>query len=236
MSSQSVYAYPPPKSFTNGQAPRLHLGLGQPANPPRGYPQGVQRNPPFPTNNELVLYSYAQLSGKVRLSSIPGSPLSPDQSRTLEEMRSALLNRAVLGGGSMDITASLSGGPMSPTMRPRVMHGRTSSFGGSLLSMLNPSSLLGSGATPSTNSAVPMNSREGKRRSMSGHGSTFSISLPSASAKTGALAGPVELNDSPSDEPLPALEVQPAMLAVDLTLAPGESKSCKFLFQPSEHN
>jgi len=235
MSSQSVYAYPPPKSFTNGQATRAPIGLGQPNNPPRGYPQGAQRSPSPPTNNELILYSYAQLSGKVRLSTIPGTTLSPDQTRVLEDMRSALLNRAVLGGGSMDITGSLSGGPTSPTMRPRPAHGRTTSFGGSLLSMLSPSSLLGSGPTVPPHS-VPMNSRGGKRRSMTGHGSTFSLSLPSPAAKSAALAGPVEPNDILSDEPLPALEVQPAMLAVDLTLLPGESKSCKNSCLLRNHN
>ena len=30
------------------------------------------------------------------------------------------------------------------------------------------------------------------------------------------------------EEPLPTFEVQPAMLAVDLSLAPGESRSCDF--------
>jgi hypothetical protein len=34
---------------------------------------------------------------------------------------------------------------------------------------------------------------------------------------------------------LPTFETRPAMLAVDLTLAPGESRSCTFLFSLSSH-
>lgn len=32
------------------------------------------------------------------------------------------------------------------------------------------------------------------------------------------------------DMPLPTLEVQPSMLAVDLSLGPGESRTCEFIF------
>jgi hypothetical protein len=35
--------------------------------------------------------------------------------------------------------------------------------------------------------------------------------------------------DVDPDAPLPTFEVQPAMLAVDLALAAGESRSCEFL-------
>lgn len=47
----------------------------------------------------------------------------------------------------------------------------------------------------------------------------------------GIAAGPsepVEEEEIDPDEPLPSFEVQPAMLGVDLSLMPGESRSCGF--------
>ena len=40
------------------------------------------------------------------------------------------------------------------------------------------------------------------------------------------IAEPLEEIDP--DAPLPVFEVQPTMVAVDLTLGPGESRTCKF--------
>jgi hypothetical protein len=39
------------------------------------------------------------------------------------------------------------------------------------------------------------------------------------------------IDDVDPEEPLPTYEIQPAMLAVDLSLGPGESRSCGFFFR-----
>jgi hypothetical protein len=49
------------------------------------------------------------------------------------------------------------------------------------------------------------------------------------------VAGEDVGEDIDPDTPLPTFEVQPAMLAVDLTLMPGESRSCMFFFFLMEH-
>ena len=51
-----------------------------------------------------------------------------------------------------------------------------------------------------------------------------SVSSPSAIGG-GRTGGDVE--DIDPDAPLPTFDVQPAMLAVDLSLLPGESRTCK---------
>ena len=60
-----------------------------------------------------------------------------------------------------------------------------------------------------------------------GLGIPASPHVPSARAGTVGTSGDVEEEIDP-DAPLPTFEVQPAMLAVDLSLMPGESRSCGF--------
>ena len=146
----------------------------------------------FPQSSaELVLYSYVQLSGSILLSPSPPSLPTAEQQSNLYSLRTALHKRKIRGGGSMDMSTLL--GRTEPPMQRR-NHSRASSFSGSLLSMLSPSSLVSS------------------------------VSSPSAIGG-GRTGGDVE--DIDPDAPLPTFDVQPAMLAVDLSLLPGESRTCK---------
>jgi hypothetical protein len=60
-----------------------------------------------------------------------------------------------------------------------------------------------------------------------GLGIPASPRVSSAGAGSVGTSGDVEEEIDP-DVPLPTFEVQPAMLAVDLSLMPGESRSCGF--------
>ncbi|OAX37755.1 Rgp1-domain-containing protein [Rhizopogon vinicolor AM-OR11-026] len=113
----------------------------------------------------------------------------------LAHLRAQLLKRPVLGGGSMDIARSRT--------RTGSVHSRSASLTGSLFSLL----------TPSTFSPSPSRSR--------------APSLGSQSDLSVGVGAGVGLGVEEGDEeiPLPVFEVQPAMLAVDLTLSPGESRS-----------
>jgi hypothetical protein len=51
---------------------------------------------PQPTNTELILYSYAQLTGTLQITPIRALPTT-DQLQMLNALRSALYNRAMLG-------------------------------------------------------------------------------------------------------------------------------------------
>lgn len=200
----TVHAYPPTRP------PRRHsqIGLGQPSTT---FPQ----NPPrtafattFPqSNSELILYSYVQLAGTVTLAPLPGTPFSPEQSFTLNALRSTLLNKkALVGGGSMDISSSLQQ-PQSASPRRRT-HTRSSSFSSGLLSLLSPT-LTTSVSTPPASSSPWTSTRQ---RTVSASSNTTSLNHSN-------------YEQVDPDAPLPTFEVQPAMLAVDLTLLPGESRT-----------
>lgn len=244
-STNSVYAYPPPRHIHNRPAP---IGLGQPSTPhsPRGYmqsPRSAFATTFPPSNNELILYSYVQLSGTVLITSIPGARASPDQIHTLNAVRSALLNRSVLGGGSMDITSTINTSPApSPKPRQRQAHSRSSSFSaGSFLSLLSPTSLVSSMTSSPTPPSSAGHSRTGSvrwRSSSSTYSSTpltpssgrFPTNSSSNSPSVLGFGNVSTGQDFDPEEPLPTFEIQPAMLAVDLSLAPGESRSCMFFF------
>lgn len=98
----------------------------------------------------------------------------------------------------------LGGGSMDIS-RTRTSRSRSASLTGSLLSLLSPSSYsptVGRSRTPSLSDT-----------SSAGVGLGLSA----------GAASPVE--EGEEEVPLPVFEVQPAMLAVDLTLSPGESKT-----------
>ncbi|KAJ7596555.1 Rgp1-domain-containing protein [Mycena floridula] len=184
---QGSYGYPPPR---HARRHSQQIGLGLPP-----LPKANVSNPPrtafsstfLQSNAELILYSYAQLNGIFTLSP---TPTTPEQSHSLNVLRSTLLNKkAVVGGGSMDISSSLSQ-PPTPVRRS---HSRSSSFSG-LISLLSPTL------------TSPVLSPPGRQRAPS---------MSSFSA----------FDDTDPDAPLPTLEVQPAMLAVDLSLLPGESRT-----------
>ncbi|OJT13199.1 hypothetical protein TRAPUB_10218 [Trametes pubescens] len=180
----------------------------------------------FPVSNtELILYAYAQLLGTLTLTPLPDVNASPEQGRALTQLRSQLLKRKAVGGGSMDISSSLSAQSLGPGGgRPgrRGSHGRSSSVSGGLLSMLSPTSLV---ASQSQQPFVP-----GHRARTSSVFSLFSNGQgPPTSRSAGVglgLGAPLpEEDEVDPDLPLPTLEVQPSMLAVDLSLGPGESRT-----------
>ncbi|KAI6040056.1 Rgp1-domain-containing protein [Pisolithus marmoratus] len=117
----------------------------------------------------------------------------------LTTLRMQLLKRPIIGGGSMDITS-----------RHRVQErskrqGRALSLASGLFSILSPSSAL----------LHPW--RSGRPR-------TTSILLRPSNLSANGLHD-VEEENVDLEMPLPTFEVQPAMLAVDLSLAPGESRT-----------
>ena len=216
---QSPYLSTPALGSPTIEPVGLPPPYGYPPRPHRPAPIGLGR--PRPTN-ELILYSYAQLSGSLLLTPTTPADLS-DHAKSLNSLRSALLNRGVMGGGRMDITSSLNSlNPASPPLRSpkhRHTHTRSSSFSAGLLSILSPT-LASSISTPNQSSALSP-----RWPSHSGY-------LPSgwmSSSSSSPSAFGVERDIDP-EEPLPTLEIQPSMLAVDLSLAPGESRTCTCLF------
>lgn len=227
----SVYAYPPPRHARR----QSQIGLGQPPNSARPAQLGPPRtafSTTFPqSNTELILYSYAQLKGTLSITPVQGVYATPEQHQKLNSVRAALLKRSVIGGGSMDITSSLNQPPGSHRRRPT--HGRSSSFSTGLLSLLSPTSLVASASTPPATSGqwappTPKRAPSGFPPSPSPVNSRFpntggvglGLGLPSGSGNV----SPDE--DIDPEAPLPTFEVQPAMLAVDLSLLPGESRTC----------
>ncbi|KAF8907707.1 Rgp1-domain-containing protein [Gymnopilus junonius] len=271
--SNPVYAYPPPRHANQNQTHHYNnhrptpIGLGQPSAPPRGYLQPPRSafasttsfSPSIAstTNNELILYSYAQLTGTIVITPIPGILPTPEQAQTLNNTRAALVRRSVLGGGSMDISstlnspnpastsASVTASPnvVSPTSRARqraASHSRSSSFSAGLLSILSsPTSLVssisnpnasgtGSGRWRTSSSSLSINLAS----PLSGRfpNSTSSPSVLGLAGTAGNGAGEVD-----PEVPLPTFEIQPAMLGVDLSLAPGESRSYTYTIKVPEN-
>jgi RAB6A-GEF complex partner protein 2 len=151
----------------------------------------------------------------------------------------------------MDITSSLHQTHPAPQHRRRPTHGRSSSFSSGFLSLLSPTSLVASTSAPpgSPTPWTPMSAGSSSSRLGSGtfappssalgsfpspKGVGLGLGLPgspvSAGAGEGTIVAATESVDEEidPDEPLPTFEVQPAMLAVDLSLMPGESRSCGF--------
>ena len=189
-----------------------------------------------PSNDrEMILYSYVQFIGSLVITPVAGTTDS-QQEHALTSLRSSLLKRSIIGGGSMDIAAMLdpSKRRMTPVTRSRP-HSRTSSFSSGLVSLLSaPTSLLGSlSAAPAMTSSI-------SQQWSPSHRSSSSFSLPasrsaptlSTSSITTTFNGGLGLQRSSSEElydpeiPLPTYEVQPTLLAVDVSLGPGESRSC----------
>ena len=235
------HLYPPPLGRDHPRRPS-QLGLGH--GPPPAPSSTAQLKPPrtafsstFPIHNtELILYAYAQLLGSLSITPLPDAPSSPDQARNLNRLRTRLLKRKAVGGGSMDISSSLSQ-PLSPSSSSggggaggaRRTHGRSSSLSAGLFSMLSPSAAGVPPPSPSAQAFVP-----GHRARTSSVFSLFSAG-PGQGAPASRSAGVGLGLDAalPEDEevdpelPLPTLEVQPSMLAVDLSLGPGESRTCE---------
>ncbi|KAF6742880.1 Rgp1-domain-containing protein [Ephemerocybe angulata] len=234
----NIYGYPPPSSSATSSTSSLskssqprhpQIGIGYPPSNPRHLQAPRSAFPPQ-INNELILYSYAQLTGSVVITPVAGANLTPEQVHNLKHVRSSLLKRNVVGGGSMDINSSMlnrtpSGGEFLGS--PATGHGRSSSLTGTLLSMLSPSLVETFAPTPAS-LVSPSPSSGGQ-----GHNTRWRSSSTASNAKStsatglGAAGGSVgdAVNNLDAEVPLPTFEVQPAMLAVDLNLAPGESRS-----------
>jgi RAB6A-GEF complex partner protein 2 len=206
---------PPP--FTRPSQPRHgrrppHIGLGQPSKP-NSLRSAFSSS--FPQSNaELILYSYAQLAGTVIITPLPGISSTPAQIETLRAVRSSLFRRSAVGGGSMDITSSLH---QPPQQQRRPSHSRSSSLSAGLRSLLSPSSLVASVSSPP---ATPSSAFSG----------LLSPSQPVSGNNDKVGLGIYVQEEINSETPLPTFEVQPAMLAVDLCLLPGESRSCAWYF------
>ena len=188
-----------------------------------------------PSDRETILYSYVQFVGNLIITPVAGSA-DALQENALNSLRSSLLKRSIIGGGSMDIAAMLdpSKRRMSPIARSR-SHSRTSSFSSGLLSLLSaPTSLLGSlSPAPAIASSVSQqwspSHRPSPLLSLPASRSAPTLSTPSM---TTAFNGGLGLHKNSSEElcdpeaPLPTYGVQPTLLAVDVSLGPGESRSC----------
>lgn len=173
------------------------------------------------SNSELILYSYAQLLGTVSVAPLPGVVMIPDQAQTLAALRLKLLKRAVVGGGSMDITSH------QRIQGRRRSHGRSASLTSTFFSLLSPSTY----STPSTPLPSSQSWAPGRPRtpSMSSASSGPPVSGQQNGVGLGLINGGTEEAVDP-DTPLPTFDVQPAMLAVDLILGPGESRTCEQSF------
>lgn len=227
----------PPGRHTR-RASSLGIGIGFPSSTSAPQSASAQAMPKtafsssFPTlhpkeeltGEEVILYSYAQLSGYLILPSSSSSPsLYGREEEGLGKLKARLRRktRHARGGGSLDLgllslspSPTLSGfGLGSPPALPggRPKHHRRASSG--LLGYLSPPSL--SGLTSSLSSS-------------------FSLGSASSSPASVGDAGRGDGDDSVvggggGEERLPVLDIPPAMLAVDLVLAPGETKSCESL-------
>ncbi|TDL22371.1 Rgp1-domain-containing protein [Rickenella mellea] len=258
--------HPPPPHLPSHLSPHLQL----PPHPHTSHPTTTTFPHLTPTpNTELILYAYANLSCSLVVAPPPvpstsnsyagsftssSAPSVQSYSASLANLRGKLLRRGgVLGGGSMDISASLSSGSLSSTSqaaltrRPSkrtLSHSRASSISSSIMSLLSPSTSAPSLSSTSSSSPSP-GTKDGwtpghKQRSPSlfGIGSFLSPNpsagggglSPSSSSIVGGVNGVGALGmtggeDIDPETPLPVFDVQPSMLAVDLALLPGESRT-----------
>ncbi|KAG6807999.1 hypothetical protein H0H92_005735, partial [Tricholoma furcatifolium] len=168
----AVYAYPSATRRQHQSQTQLGLGIGH-------HPHQKQKSSPYastsalsprtPThpNTELILYSYVKLTGSLLLAPTNPHALSSEQRTALAQTRAALLRRTVVGGGRMDISASLTESPGgAPTLghghagehrpghRRRPTHSRSSSFSAGLLSLLSPSAAAAAAGPPSPSSPL----------------------------------------------------------------------------------
>ncbi|KIY44985.1 Rgp1-domain-containing protein [Fistulina hepatica ATCC 64428] len=193
-----------------------HLGLGHP--PSRNSFSRSAFSSTFVHHNaELILYSYAQLSGTFTLTPLPNVPGTAEQEQTLRFLRSRL-HRQTIGGGSMDISSPYSRRPPSSSSIRQRSHSRSSSFSSGFLSTL---------LSPAV-SVSPSHRSTGSFSARPGVGLGLGLPSPSPLSPAFHLSPPDLDEDVDAEAPLPTLELQPAMLAVDLTLLPGESRSYSY--------
>ncbi|EJD04560.1 Rgp1-domain-containing protein [Fomitiporia mediterranea MF3/22] len=207
-----THQYPPRR-----RPPNLGLGLGA---PPR---ITAEHQPPHTafsstfvqSGAELLLYAYAQLSGTVMLCTDSSQGESLTRTQALNAVRYALQRKQAFGGGRMDISSSLDGRPGEPSSRHNRSngHARAASLSTGLMSLLSP-------PTSSHQPWIPSH----KARSPSLIASLISPSV-SSPASISSRSGTDSFEEVTPETPLPTFEVQPVMLAVDLVLAPGQSRT-----------
>ncbi|KZP30270.1 Rgp1-domain-containing protein [Athelia psychrophila] len=202
------------------------------APPPRPRPHADQ---------ELILYAYAQLTGSLALATPAPAPAG-------SHLRAALAGskRTAAGGGSMDISSSL-----HARRAPRP-HRRSTSFSSSLISLISspaaphPHAQLPATAaslTSMSTPSLPLSASQswpavlrprGLSQSLLAFGSgpapAGSVPPPSANASSSGLGLGLgwwdwDWEEVDPEAPLPTFEVPQVMLAVDLALRPGESRS-----------
>lgn len=190
-----------PQTHVPRRPPQLSIGLGY-GPPPSPQSTSARSMTLVGAHSELILYSYAQLLGTVSITPLPGTVMTPEHAQTLSALRAKLSKRTVVGGGSMDITSH------QRIQERRRSHGRSSSLTSSLFSLLSPATY----SAPST----PLPSSQ-----------SFSGPARAPSVGQSDVGLGIHGEDIDPDAPLPTFDVQPAMLAVDLVLAPGESRTCE---------
>lgn len=204
---------------------QVKLGRGRPPLVSQPAPARASPSRVAGANVELILYSYAQLSGMLSISPLADQPLTTEQLQNLQSLRRTLLNTKAVGGGSMDITSHsprsfATSAQLSMTAR-RPVHTRSTSLSSGLRSLLSPA--------PAA-SILPTSFSTQQSSNFSHHRRTSSLlsSLFPGSTRLNGLglnAASIE-EEIDADVPLPTYEVQPTMLAVDLLLGPGESRTC----------
>ncbi|KAL4069142.1 hypothetical protein J3A83DRAFT_4535847 [Scleroderma citrinum] len=170
------------------------------------FPRSTQgKSPHLNLGHGPRLRLHRGLLGAVSITPLPGASMSQEHAKTLNGLRARLLKRPIVGGGSMDITSR------QRVQERKRSHSRASSLTSGLLSLLSPSS---SSVPSSPIQSSPPPWKTGNPRSPT------AASSPSSALMNG---GPQE--DIDAEMPLPTFEVQPTMLAVDLSLTPGESRT-----------
>ena len=174
---------------------------------------------PLPRDGtELVLYAYVHLTGSLFLLPQPSLARVPALAALQRH------KRGPRGGGSMDI------GVASPP-HSRGHERRSSSIAGSLWGLLSSpaSAVLSPGhrvRSPSHGgSPILPASFASAGAKVTNHG-TEGVGLGLGGVSLG-LSGVQEGEEWDPEQPLPVFEVPPAMLAVDLSLRPGEERSCE---------
>ncbi|KIK99229.1 hypothetical protein PAXRUDRAFT_822997 [Paxillus rubicundulus Ve08.2h10] len=212
-----------PGPFQSRRPAQLGLGHGPPPVHPPSDVAASSRSAIFPnSNSELILYSYAQLLGTFSITPLPGVVMMPEHAQTLSALRLKLVKRPIVGGGCMDITSR------QLIQERRRSHGRSASLTSGLFSLLSPSTH--SAPSAPLPSSQPRASGRSRTPSVSSTSSATLVNTPTPTPTStngvglGLINGGTEVDVDP-ETPLPTFEVQPAMLAVDLSLAPGESRT-----------
>jgi len=208
--SQPASRAPQARSSTHHH-PQALLGNGHPSS---------LKSLPRDTNTELVLYAYVHLTGSLFL--LPPPSLARTSALAVLQRH----KRGPRGGGSMDI------GVASPPP-PRGHERRSASIAGSLWGLISsPASAVLSPGHRARMPSYGSSPNSPTTRSLASAGTkladheTNGVGLGLGGVGLG-LGGVQEGDEWVPEQPMPVFEVPPAMLAVDLSLGPGEERSCE---------